>query len=59
MKSFTYTFSDDGKRITLAPLSSSQLDEPNRKITKDIRSYFLLLVGTLLKASYHEFKVFN
>jgi len=55
----TYSFTKEGKKITLAPLSPSQLhkDKPQ---TKHHQSYLLLTFSEpLLKAFYHEFQAFK
>jgi len=54
----TYSFSKDGKKITLAPLSPSQLHKikPSKQPQSDL---LLTCSEPLLKASHHEFKTFR
>ena len=55
----TYSFSKDGKKITLAPLSPSQLHK-HKATSKPPHSDLLLTCSeSLLKASHHEFKAFK
>jgi len=55
----TYSFSKDGKKTTLAPLSPSQLHKSKPLNTKTHSNLFLTFSEPLLKASYHEFKAFK
>ena len=55
----TYTFSKDGKKIILAPLRPSQLHKSNPQNAQNHSDLFLNFNGSLLKASYHEFKAFK
>jgi len=55
----TYSFSKDGKKITLAPLSPSQLYKSKPLNTQTQSNLFLTFSEPLLKASHHEFKAFN
>jgi len=55
----TYSFSKDGKKITLVPLSPSQLHKSKPLNTKTHLDLFLTFSGPLLKASHHEFKAFK
>jgi len=54
----TYSFSKDGKKITLAPLSPSQLHKikPSKLPHLDL---LLTCSEPLLKASHHKFKAFK
>ena len=54
----TYSFSKDGKKITLAPLSPSQIYKikPSKQPHSDL---LLTYSEPLLKASHHEFKAFR
>jgi len=54
----TYSFSKDGKKIVLAPLSPSQIHKikPSKQPTSDL---LLTCSEPLLKASHHEFKAFR
>jgi len=55
----TYSFTKDGKKITLAPLSLTKLHQ-NKPQSKSSQSDLLLTFSEpLLKASYHEFKAFR
>ena len=55
----TYSFSKDGKKITLAPLSPSQLHKHKPSKTQPHSDLFLTCSEPLLKASLHEFKAFK
>jgi len=55
----TYSFSKDGKKITLAPLSPSQLHKHKPSKTQPHSDLFLTCSEPLLKASIHEFKAFK
>ena len=55
----TYTFSKDGKKITLAPLSPSQLHKHKPSIKQPQSDLLLTCSEPLLKASLHEFKAFK
>ena len=52
----TYSFSKDGKQITLAPLGPSQLHKNKPSNTQTHSDLFLTFGEPLLKASHHEFK---
>ena len=55
----TYSFTKDGKKITLAPLAPSKLHE-NPPQNKPKHSECLLALNeSVLKASQHEFKAFK
>jgi len=55
----TYTFHKDGKKITLAPISHSQLHKSKAQNNQDHSDMLLTFGEPLLKASHHEFKAFN
>ena len=55
----TYSFSKDGKKITLAPLSPSQLQKLKPSNTQPTSDLLLTCSEPLLKASLHEFKAFR
>jgi len=55
----TYAFTKDGKKITLAPLSPSQLQKKPSTKKPDRSDLLLTLSEPLLKASQHEFKSFK
>ena len=52
----TYTFTKDGKKITLAPLSPSQLTKSKPQKSQDQTNMLLTLGEPFLKTSQHEFK---
>jgi len=52
----TYSSSKDGKKITLAPLSLSQLSKAKAQKNQDQIELLLTLGQPFLKASQHEFK---
>jgi len=52
----TYSFTKDGKKITLAPLSPSQLHEIKPQNKPKHFDLLLTISKLLLKASQHEFK---
>jgi len=55
----TYSFTNEGKKITLVPLSPSKLHEnPPQKKPKHI-DCLLSVSKPILKASQHEFKAFK
>ena len=55
----TYSFSKDGRRITLAPLSPSQLHKNKTLNTQPQTDLVLACSESLLKASHHEYKTFK
>jgi len=55
----TYSFSKDGKKITLAPLSPSQIHKHKPSNTHPHSDMILTCSESLLKASLHEFKGFK
>jgi len=55
----TYSFSKDGKKITLAPLSPSQLHKHMTLNTQSLPDLILTCSESLLKATHHEFKAFK
>jgi len=55
----TYTFSKDGKKITLAPLSPSQLHKYKTLNTQPHSDLILTCSESLLKATHHEFNFFK
>ena len=55
----TYSFMKDGKKITLAPLSPSQLHKQPSTKKPDHSDLFLTFSEPLLKASHHEFRSFE
>jgi len=55
----TYTFSKDGKKITLAPLSPSQLQKHKPSNKHPYTDLFLTCSEPLLRASLLEFKAFK
>ena len=55
----TYTFHKDGRKITLAPLSPSQLHKNKPQPSHDHSDMLLAVSEPLLKASHHEFKAFK
>jgi hypothetical protein len=55
----TYTFSKDGKKITLAPLSPSQLHKSKPQTAQTHSDLLLAFSEPLLKASLHEFRAFK
>jgi len=55
----TYSFTKDGKRITLAPLSLSKLHEIKPQSKPKHSDLLLAISEPLLKASQHEFKAFK
>ena len=55
----TYSFTKDGKKITLAPLSPSQLHKQPSTKKPDRSDLFLTFSEPLLKASHHEFRAFK
>jgi len=55
----TYTFSKDGKKITLAPLSPFQLHKHKTLNTQPQPGLILTCSESLLKASHHEFRAFK
>ena len=55
----TYSLSKGGKKITLKPLSPSELLKTNPQKAMNILCCLLTFSETLLKASNHEFKAFK
>ena len=55
----TYTFHKDGKKITLAPLSPSQLHKGKQQKNQDHSDLLHTFGEPLLKASHHKFKAFK
>jgi len=55
----TYIFHKNGKKITLAPLSRSQLHKIKPQKNQDHSGLLLTFGEPLLKASHHEFKAFK
>ena len=55
----TYSFSKDGKKITLASLSPSQLTKPKLLKNQDQTKLLLTLGESFLKAFIHKFKAFK
>ena len=55
----TYSFSKDGKKITLIPLSPSQLHKHTPSNTQPHSDLSLTYSESLLKAYHHEFKSFK
>ena len=55
----TYCFLKDGKKITLVPLSPSQLHKNKPSNTQAHSDLFLTCSELLLKASLHKFKAFK
>ena len=55
----TDTFHKDGRKITLAPLSPSQLHKNKPQPSHDHSDMLLAVSEPLLKASHHEFKAFK
>ena len=51
-----YTFQKDGKKITLAPLSPSQLQKIKPQKNQEHSDLLLTAKELLLKVSHHEFK---
>jgi len=54
----TYSFTKDGKKITLAPLPLSKLHETQPETKPKQANSFLSMSEPILKASQHEFKAF-
>ena len=52
----TYYFTKDGKKITLVPLSHSQLTKAKPQKNQDQTQLLLILGEPYLKTSQHEFK---
>jgi len=52
----TYTFTKDGKKITLAPFSPSQLTKSKPQKNQDQIEILLTLGEPFLKATQHEFR---
>ena len=55
----TYSFTKDGKKITLTPLSPSQLHRKPSTKKPDRSDLFLTFSEPLLRASHHEFRAFT
>ena len=55
----TYSFTKDGKKITLTPLAPSQLHKKSPTKKPDCSDMSLTFSEPLLKASYHEFRAFK
>jgi len=55
----TYNFHKDGKKITLAPLSPSQLHKIKPQKNQHHSNLLITFGEPLLKASHHEFKAFK
>jgi len=55
----TYSFTKEGKKITLALLSPSQLQKDKPKMKPKQSDLLLTFSEPLLKASHHEFKAFK
>jgi len=55
----TYSFTKEGKKITLAPLALPNSTKMPHKNTLNIQIYFSLLMNPLLKATLHEFQAFK
>jgi len=55
----TYSFTKEGKKITLAPLALPNSTKMPHKNTLNIQIYFSLLMNPLLKATLHEFQAFQ
>jgi len=55
----TYSFSKGGKKITLVPLSPSELHKSKPQKRQEHSNLLLTFSEPLLKALYHEFKAFK
>jgi len=55
----TYSFSKEGKKITLAPLSPSKLHEIQPQKKPKHKDSLLSVTERILKASQHDFKAFK
>ena len=55
----TYSFTKDGKRVTLASLTLSQPQKAKSQKTHDRLDLLLRCSEPIIKASYHEFKAFK
>jgi len=55
----TYSFSRGGKKITLTPLSPSELSKHKLQKSSEISDMLFACSEPLLKASYHEFRAFR
>ena len=55
----TYSFMKDGRKITLAPLSPSQLQKKTSPKKPDRSNMFLSYSEPLLRAAQHEFRSFR
>jgi len=55
----TYSFSKDGKKVTLAPSSPSKLHEIQPQKQPKYKDCLLTMSEPLLKTSQHEFKAFK
>jgi len=55
----TYSFTMQGKKITLAPLSPSQLHKKASQKEPERSDLFLTFSEPLLKAMHHEFRSFK
>ena len=55
----TYSFTKDGKKITLTPLAPSQLHKKAPQKNPECLDLFLTFSEPLLKATDHEFRAFK
>jgi len=55
----TYSFTKEGKKITLAPLSPSQLHKDKPQMKPKQFDWLLTFSEPLLKASHHKLKAFK
>jgi len=55
----TYSFTKDGKKITLAPLTPSKLHEIQPQTKPKQADCFVSVSEPILKAFQHEFKAFK